>query len=105
MALEATVAGTLLGTAGYMGPEQAKGKRVDRRADIWANGVVLYEMLTGRQMYSGETAAETLAFVITKEPAFDALPADTPSALRHLLSRCLERDPRRRLQAIGEARI
>ena len=103
--MAATRAGVILGTAAYMSPEQAKGKRVDRRAEIWAYGVVLYEMLAGRQMYSGETAAETLAFVMTRDPTFDALPAATPPAIRNLLRRCLERDPRRRLQAIGEARI
>jgi serine/threonine protein kinase len=103
--MAATRAGVILGTAAYMSPEQAKGKRVDRRGDIWAFGVVLYEMLTGKQMYLGETAAETLAFVMTKDAALDALPAVTPPAIRHLLRRCLERDPRRRLQAIGEARI
>jgi eukaryotic-like serine/threonine-protein kinase len=103
--MSATRAGVILGTAAYMSPEQAKGKRVDRRSDVWAFGVVLYEMLTGHPMYSGETAAETLAFVMTKDPALDALPASTPISVRHLLLRCLQRDPRLRLQAIGEARI
>ncbi len=105
MSLAATRAGMLLGTAGYMSPEQAKGKRVDRRADIWAFGIVLLEMLTGRSAYSGETVAETLAFVMTKEAPLDALPPATPPAIRKLLRRCLEKDPKRRLQAIGEARL
>ena len=101
----ATRAGVVLGTAAYMAPEQAKGKPVDRRADIWAFGIVLMEMLTGRQTYSGETAAETLALVMTKDPALDQLPPETPPAIRRLLRRCLDRDPRRRLRDIGEARI
>jgi eukaryotic-like serine/threonine-protein kinase len=105
LSMAATMAGTILGTAAYMSPEQAKGKQVDRRADIWAFGVVLFEMLTGKQLYSGENAAETLAFVMTKEPAFDALPAKTPRAIQNLLRRCLEKNVKRRLQHIGEARI
>jgi serine/threonine-protein kinase len=88
-----------------MSPEQAKGKIVDRRADIWAFGVVLCEMLTGRRMYEGETAAETLARIIEREPDLSALPPVTPAAVRTLLERCLTKDPRTRLQAIGEARI
>ena len=105
LTLAATRAGVILGTAAYMSPEQAKGKTVDRRADIWAFGVVLMEMLTGRQMYAGETAPETLAAVIMKEPAFDTVPAGTPPAIRRLLRRCLTKDPRARLRDIGEARI
>jgi Tol biopolymer transport system component/predicted Ser/Thr protein kinase len=101
ISLAATRAGVILGTAAYMAPEQAKGKAVDRRADIWSFGVVLAEMLTGRQMYTGETAAETLASVMRDEPR---LP-EAPGAIRELLLRCLDRDPRTRLQAIGEARI
>src|SRR5262245_18346203 len=88
-----------------MSPEQAKGKIVDRRADIWAFGVVLCEMLTGRRMYEGETAAETLARIIEREPDLSTLPAATPVAVRTVLERCLTKDPRARLQAIGEARI
>jgi len=105
LSLAATRAGMILGTAAYMAPEQAKGKPVDRRADIWAFGVVLFEMLTGRRLYSGETAAETLAAVMMKEPALDPLPAETPQAIRKLLRRCVEKDRKRRLQSIGEARI
>src|SRR5262249_21753074 len=89
----------------YMSPEQAKGKPVDRRADIWAFGVVVYEMLTGRAMFSGETASETMAQVIMKDPDWDALPASTPPGLRELLHRCLIKEPRMRLRDIGDARI
>jgi serine/threonine-protein kinase len=95
LARPATVAGVILGTPAYMSPEQARGKTVDRRADIWAVGAVLYEMLTSRRPFEDET----------EEPNFDALPDATPLPIRRLLRRCLERDPKRRLQAIGEARI
>ena len=105
LTIQATFLGVILGTAAYMSPEQAKGKVVDRRADIWAFGVVLCEMLTGRRMYDGETAAETLARIIEREPDLTRLPSDTPSAVRTVLERCLTKDPRARLQAIGEARI
>ena len=105
LSMGATRAGVILGTAAYMSPEQAKGKSADRRADIWSFGVVLYEMLSGKQMYGGETAPETLAHVITKDPSWENLPAATPTAIRHLLERCLTKDPKARLQAIGEARI
>ncbi len=101
----ATKAGIILGTAAYMSPEQAKGKPVDRRADIWSFGVVLYEMLTGKTLYTGETAPETMAHVITKEPDWSALPATMPPRIRRLLERCLTKDPKRRLRDIGEARI
>jgi serine/threonine protein kinase len=105
LSVAASNAGVILGTAGYMSPEQAKGKTVDKRADIWAFGVVLYEMLTGRMLFSGETVAETMAFVITKEPDWKALSANTPWRLQRLLRRCLKKDAHNRLQAIGEARI
>ena len=105
LTIQATYLGVILGTASYMSPEQAKGKMVDRRADIWAFGVVLCEMLTGRRMYDGETAAETLARIIEREPDLSALPQATPAAVRTVLERCLTKDPRARLQAIGEARI
>jgi Tol biopolymer transport system component len=105
LSMAATMHGVILGTAAYMSPEQAKGKPADRRADIWAFGVVLFEMLTGKQLYTGETAAETLASVIKEEPSFERLPTTTPSAIRNLLGRCLEKDLRQRLQHIGEARI
>jgi serine/threonine-protein kinase len=100
-----TVAGTLLGTAGYMSPEQAKGRTVDRRTDIWAFGVVVHEMLTGRKLFQAETISETLAAVLRDEVSLDDLPAETPTPLVQLLTRCLDRDPRRRLRDIGEARI
>jgi eukaryotic-like serine/threonine-protein kinase len=101
----ATKAGVVLGTAAYMSPEQAKGKKVDRRADIWAFGVVLFEMLTARRLFEGDSTAETLATVMMTEPKWEALPANIPPGIRKLLGRCLEKDPQRRLQAIGEARI
>jgi serine/threonine protein kinase len=101
----ATQAGIILGTAAYMAPEQAKGKSVDRRADIWAFGCVLYEMLTGKKPFEGETVTDILAAVIMKEPDWTALPPVTPAALGRLLRRCLTKDVRDRLQAIGEARI
>ena len=105
LSLAASYAGVILGTAAYMAPEQAKGKTVDRRADIWAFGVVLYEMLTGRRMFAGDSIAETLAGVIKEPIALGTLPADAPPAIRRLLDRCLERDVRRRLQSIAETRI
>jgi serine/threonine-protein kinase len=100
-----TEAGVILGTAGYMSPEQARGKPVDRRADIWAFGVVLFEMLSGRRLFSGETVSDTIAAVLRQEIDWKALPASTPNSVRWLLERCLNRDPKQRLQAIGEARI
>jgi eukaryotic-like serine/threonine-protein kinase len=101
----ATRSGIILGTAAYMAPEQAKGKPVDRRADIWAFGVVLYEMLTGHRLFEGETPSEVLAAVILKSPDLKALPEETPAHVRHLLARCLDKDPKRRLRDIGEARL
>ena len=103
--IKGTQAGVILGTAAYMSPEQAKGKAVDKRADVWAFGCVLYEMLTGRQTFSGETLTDTLAAVVRGEPDWEALPAGTPAAIRKLLARCLTKDPRQRLRDIGEARI
>ncbi len=101
----ATQVGMILGTAAYMAPEQAKGKAVDKRADIWAFGVVLYEMLTGRRAFPGADVSEVLASVLMREPEWAALPASTPAAIRRLLARCLERDPARRLRDIGDARL
>src|SRR5579864_1280714 len=101
----ATRAGVLLGTAPYMSPEQARGKRVDRRADIWAFGCVLYEMFTGQRTFTGETTSDALAAVIRAEPNWTFLPGATPRPIGELLRRCLEKDPKQRLQAIGEARI
>lgn len=105
LTLQATEAGLILGTAGYMSPEQAAGKPVDRRADIWAFGVVVWEMLTGKAVFSGETVAHTLAAVLTKDFTWSSLPASTPRAIVSLLRRCLDRDLRTRLRDIGEARI
>jgi hypothetical protein len=105
MVRAATHAGVILGTAAYMSPEQARGKKVDSRADIWAFGVVLYEMLTGSRLFTGETVSDTLASVLTREVDFSALPAGTPYHVRWLLERCLERDAKMRLRDIGEARV
>ena len=101
----ASEAGTILGTAAYMSPEQAKGKAVDRRADIWAFGVVLFEMLTGRQLFAGDTATEILAAVVRDEPHWQLLPKEVPRHVRELLRRCLVKDDKRRLRDIGEARL
>jgi eukaryotic-like serine/threonine-protein kinase len=100
-----TQMGVVLGTAAYMSPEQAKGKVVDRRADIWAFGAVLYEMLTGRRPFIGEDVSDTLAAVLRQDVDWSALPAETPAAVRRVIQRCLDRDVRRRLRDIGEARI
>ncbi len=100
-----TMLGVILGTAAYMSPEQAKGKSVDKRADIWAFGVVLTEMLTGKRLFAGETVTETLAGVLKGEVGLAALPATTSPSIRRLLKRCLERDPRNRLHDIADARI
>jgi Tol biopolymer transport system component len=101
----ATQAGMILGTAAYMSPEQARGKRADRRSDIWAFGCVLYEMLTGKMVFSGETVSDTLADIIKEQPDWSRLPAGISVRVRVLLQRCLTKDPRQRLQAIGDARI
>src|SRR5262249_20122255 len=101
LTLGGTVIGTVMGTAAYMAPEQARGKRVDKRADIWSWGVVLYELLTGERMFQGEDAAETLAAVIHKQPQLERV----PTKVRKLLRRCLEKDPKQRLRDIGEARF
>jgi serine/threonine-protein kinase len=100
-----TMAGVILGTAAYMSPEQAKGKPVDRRSDIWAFGVVLHQMLTGRKLFHGDSISETLAAVIMGEPDLDALPPNTPLRVRRLLERCLRKDPQSRLRDIGDARL
>jgi eukaryotic-like serine/threonine-protein kinase len=100
-----TAVGMLVGTAAYMSPEQARGKPVDRRTDIWAFGVVLHEMLTGVRLFAGETLTDVLAAVVSRPIALDPLPAGTPPTIRRLLARCLERNARQRLRDIGEARI
>ena len=101
----ATQMGVIMGTAAYMAPEQAKGKVADKRADIWAFGVVLFEMLTGQRVFDGETVSETLAAVMMKEPAWDRSPAAVPSTLTTLIRRCLQKDPRQRVRDIGDVRL
>src|SRR5262249_114588 len=95
----ATIAGQIMGTAAYMAPEQARGKAVDKRADIWAFGVVLFEMLTGRKLFEGETISDILAGVLTKEPEWERVPA----MAQRLLKTCLQKDPKRRLRDVADA--
>jgi serine/threonine-protein kinase len=99
LSLEMTQAGMILGTAAYMSPEQARGKAVDKRADIWAFGVVLYEMLTGRRLFEGETTSDTLAAVLSKEPDWQSVPAKA----QRMLKNCLEKEPKHRLRDIADA--
>ncbi len=105
MSRHMTEAGMILGTAAYMSPEQARGKPVDKRSDIWSYGVVVYEMLTGRRLFDGETVTDVLAAVLTREANLTALPPETPGSVRRLVARCLDRDPKKRLRDIGEARF
>lgn len=105
LSVHATQQGLILGTAAYMAPEQARGRAVDRRADIWAFGVVLYEMLTGQRAFEGDDVSITLAAVLKDDVNWKALPADLPPSVRRLLRRALQRDPRRRLSAIADARL
>jgi Tol biopolymer transport system component len=98
-----TLDGVLLGTAPYMSPEQARGKAVDKRADIWAFGCVLFEMLTGHRAFGGETTSDTIVAILEREPDWNALPAGTPASLNRLLQRCLDKDPKRRLRDIADA--
>jgi len=100
-----TAAGLILGTAAYMSPEQARGKAVDKKADIWAFGVVLWEMLTGRKLFEGETVSDVLAAVLKTVPELDLLPTGVPPRVRRLLGRCLQKDPKQRLHDIADARI
>ena len=100
-----TQAGMILGTAAYMSPEQAGGKPVDKRSDIWAFGVVVLEMLTGRPVFTGETVSHVIASVLKSEPDWTALPRDTPAPIRKLLRRCLEKDRKRRLDSAAAARL
>jgi hypothetical protein len=97
--------GVILGTAVYMSPEQARGKVVDKRTDIWAFGCVLYEMLTGRKAFAGDTVSDTIAAILDREPEWSALPETTPTTIRRLLKRCLEKDPRRRLRDVGDVQL
>jgi len=100
-----TEPGVILGTAAYMSPEQSRGRAVDRRSDIWAFGCVLYECLTGTRAFYGETVSDTLAHILKGEPDWSKLPADTPTLIKVLLRRCLEKDPRKRLHDVADARI
>ncbi len=100
-----TVAGMILGTAAYMSPEQARGKPLDRRTDLWSFGCVLYECLTGKSLFAGETISDSLAAILRKEPDWSALPGDTPPMVRLLLRRCLARDPGKRIRDAGDARL
>ena len=101
----ATAMGTILGTAAYMSPEQARGKTVDKRADVWAFGAVVYELICGRAAFPGDTTTDILAAVVTRDPDWAALPATTPASIRRLLVRCLDKDPKRRLRDIGDAQL
>ena len=99
---QGTQLGVILGTAAYMSPEQAKGKTVDKRTDVWAFGAVLYEMLTGKRAFAGENVSDTLASVLTKEPEWDSLPANTTAALRQVLRLCLTKDATRRVRDVAD---
>ena len=101
----ATHAGVILGTAAYMSPEQARGRAADKRADLWAFGCIVYELITGRPVFARDTVTDTIAAVVTAEPDWTRLPASTPAVLRRLLRRCLEKDPKRRLRDIADARL
>ena len=105
MTQHATAAGIILGTAGYMAPEQAAGQGTDTRADVWSFGVVLWEMLTGSKLFDGETVSHVLAAVLTAEPDLSSLPEDTPPRIADLIGRCLRKKPKMRIQAIGDVRI
>ena len=100
-----TAMGMILGTAAYMSPEQAKGRQADKRSDVWAFGAVLYEMLSGQRAFKGDDVSDTLAAVLRQDVDWTALPASTPAPVRRLIARCLDRDVKRRLRDIGEARI
>ncbi len=100
-----TMSGVILGTAGYMSPEQARGKPIDKRSDIFSFGCVLYEMLTGRQPFPGESVADSLGAILHREPDWSALPPNTPPTLMKLVRLCLTKDRKQRLQDIGDARL
>ena len=97
--------GVIMGTAAYMSPEQARGKPVDKRADIWAFGAVLFEMLTGRRPFGGDQVSDTLAALLRAEPDWDALPPGMPARLTELIQRCLQKQPHRRMRDIGDVRL
>ena len=101
----ATKMGMVIGTAAYMAPEQAKGKVVDKRADIWAFGAVLYEMLTGKKPFIGDDVSDTLALVLKFKPEWDALPIETPPRIRQLIQTCLQKDPKERVHDIADVRL
>ena len=101
----ATQMGMVIGTAAYMAPEQAKGKVVNKRADVWAFGAVLYEMLTGQKPFAGDDVSDTLALVLKFEPEWDALPAETPPRIRQLIQMCLQKDPKRRIHDVADVRL
>ena len=101
----ASMPGVILGTAAYMAPEQARGKVVDKRVDIWAFGCVLFEMLTGKRVFAGDTLSDVVAAILKTEPEWSALPAAAPAAIRRLLHRCLAKDPGERLHDIADARL
>ena len=103
--VDATSVGTILGTAAYMSPEQARGRTVDSRTDVWAFGCVVYEMLSGRRAFGGETLVDTLAAIVEREPEWGRLPDEVPELVRTLLRRCLEKDSLQRLRDIGDARL
>ena len=105
MTSPATALGVILGTAAYMSPEQARGKAVDRRADVWAFGVVLFEMLTGRKLFARDEVSDSLAAVLTHQPDLDTLPASTPASIRRLLARCLVKERRQRLDSMSAVRL
>ena len=100
-----TEIGMIMGTVAYMSPEQAKGKPVDKRADIWAFGVVLYEMLTGQKPFAGEDVSDTLASVLKTDPEWNAFPANTPARLRQLVQACLQKDPKQRVHDVADVRL
>src|SRR5262249_23293478 len=100
-----TIPGVILGTAPYLSPEQARGKVVDRRTDIWSWGCILYECLCGKRAFDGETVSDTVAGILERDADWAALPRTTPPRVLELLHRCLEKDPRRRLRDMGEARL
>ncbi len=104
LTLDQTREGTILGTVEFMSPEQSRGKPVDKRTDIWAFGCILYQMLSGRRAFTGETVTDVLAAIVTKEPDWSRLPPSTPPRLRELLARCLQKDANQRLRDIGDAR-